>query len=163
MRRHHPEGGVIVLAIQSWKKVAARTLLGLAVAAAGCAEKKKDAPFDPKVCMQQIPDKMAGMRILRGPRTEKSLIADMRTSECNAQVLYRKMSPGTPPGRIVFEISVEYTGEASKVDIIESTVSSERLEQEIRDFIMDSDFMPWSRHEDAAVFRYTMDFESRRD
>lgn len=127
---------------------------------AGCAKKEPHPPFDPKTCMKQIPDNMVGLSILVGPRTKKSIISDMRESECNAQVLHRQMRSTAKLGKIVFEISVEYTGETSRVDIIESTVSSQVFEREVSDFIMDSDFKPWTRHDDAAVFRYTMHFDS---
>ncbi|SHI79649.1 hypothetical protein SAMN02745165_00909 [Malonomonas rubra DSM 5091] len=114
-------------------------------------------PFDATTCLEDIPEKVRGLQVLQGPRTENSIIADMRPAVCNAQVLFNQMleqGDDLPAGELRYRVQVEYTGEAGVVELLDDSIGSNHLATEVRDFIMDSDFVNWSRHDDDAVFIY---------
>jgi hypothetical protein len=62
------------------------------------------------------------------------------------------------PGRVVFRVVVEYTGEVIAVSIEESTIKSNTFLHKMSDFIMDTDFVIWARNDTDAVFLYPVDF-----
>ena len=84
----------------------------------------------------------------------------MRPSFCSAHALYKLMKRDVISGSVVFKVTVEYTGEVNDVSIDKSTIRADRFLREISDFIMDSDFKAWARHDDDTVFLYPMRFHS---
>ena len=152
------------------KNLLLRVLIGSAigimgtVSCGGEADSKKEeavALFDPKTCFDELPESLDGLKIIQGPRTVTNIIQDMRTAECNAYELFRQMRNSVREGEIVFRIAVEYTGEVARVDIEKDTVGYERFSRDVSDFIMDSDFSGWVRHDDDTVFLYPMRFSFR--
>ena len=126
--------------------------LSLFLLLAACAK-----PFDPTTCLEHLPAKVSGLQVLQGPRTEKSIIADMRPTVCNAQVLFNQMlaqGEKLVAGELRYRVRVEYTGEVGAAELLDDEIGSKRLALKVRDFIMDSDFVNWDRHDDDAVFIY---------
>ncbi|KIH75914.1 hypothetical protein SAMN05660860_02728 [Geoalkalibacter ferrihydriticus] len=129
--------------------------------ASGCSQ-PRPTTFDPRECLEIIPKRVEGLKVIQGPRTELSLIADMRSAVCNGQVLFNLLRAQGEPlhaGLILVRVRVEYTGEPIAVEVLETTVSSETLADRVSDFIMDSDFIPWARHEKDTIFDYPIYFE----
>jgi hypothetical protein len=117
--------------------------------------------FDPKHCFEIIPDHVEGLKILAGPRTEKSIIRDMVPVICHGHALFEHIkSKGKEinPGTILFRVVVEYTGEVQNVKVEETTIQSEAFIREVSDFIMDTDFVFWKRHDTDTVFLYPAKF-----
>jgi len=122
---------------------------------------KKLTKFDHVKCMDTVPSRIKGLRVLSGPRTEKSIIHDMVPVNCYAQVLFRKMqSDGEDinAGDVIFRVTVEYTGEAYTSSVEETTIRSKRFIQSVADMIMNHDFGSWARHSEDSVFLYPMSF-----
>lgn len=119
------------------------------------------ASFNPKTCLEQVPDSVDGLEIIQGPRTKQNIAADMHPAFCNGQVLLKLMNDGGKPvqaGTVWFKVSVEYTGEVSSVEIVKSEIESRDFLKKVSDMIMDSDFTPWQRHDEDAGFIYPMTF-----
>jgi hypothetical protein len=111
--------------------------------------------------MDHVPADVAGLIIEAGPRTKTSVIRDMVPACCNAQVLFQRMKAEDPtlkPGRIVFRVVVEYTGEVLSVDIEETEIESLRFKRRVSDFIMDTDFVSWAPSDTETVFHYPVRF-----
>ena len=124
-------------------------------------EPKKNTKFDHVKCMDTIPSKVKGLKILSGPRTQKSIIHDMVPVGCYAQVLFRKMKANGEDinaGDALFRVTVEYTGEAYGSSVEETTIQSKRFVQRVADMIMDHDFVGWKLDSEDAVFLYPMSF-----
>jgi len=145
---------------KSWRRWCAYLLILLAVvgAAVGWATRPDGTAYDPKTCLEQIPSDIEGLQILQGQRTKESVIRDMVPVFCNAEVLFSMMRTKVRPGRIVFKVSVEYNGEVTEVEIDESTIGSNEFAREVSDFVMDTDFISWARHDENTVFLYPMAF-----
>jgi hypothetical protein len=62
-------------------------------------------------------------------------------------------------GYIVFRVVVEYTGEVAYVGIEETTIQSKLFLREVRDFIMDTDFVLWGGDDSDTVFLYPAKFD----
>jgi hypothetical protein len=127
----------------------------------GCASPSQKSSFDPKTCLENIPSRVNGLEIIDGPRTEQSLIRDMMPAICSGQALFRHMKAkgeSINPGRVVFKVRVEWTGEVISVTAAESSIQSKKFLREVSDFIMDSDFVAWSRHDDDTIFLYPANF-----
>jgi len=122
---------------------------------------KKHTKFDHVNCMDTVPSRIKGLKVLSGPRTEKSIIHDMVPVNCYAQYLFRKMkSEGEDinAGDVIFRVAVEYTGEAYTSSVEETTIQSKRFVQRVADMIMDHDFVGWKLDSEDAVFLYPMSF-----
>jgi hypothetical protein len=127
-----------------------------------CETPTRQAAFDPKTCLETVPKRVKGLQILEGPRSENSIIQDMVFPICNARALFRQLQSkgdGINPGRAVFLVTVEYTGEVIAVGVQESTIESEAFLRKVSDFIMDTDFVPWTRNDIDAVFLYPVAFK----
>jgi hypothetical protein len=128
------------------------TLIGLSACTSA-----SHRPFDPKTCMETVPRKVPGLEILQGPRSKASIIRDMVPVVCNAKVLFLKMKErgeDIDGGPVVFRVRVEYTGEVAAVSVLETRIGSARFLREVSDFIMDTDFVGWARHDTDTVFLY---------
>jgi hypothetical protein len=126
-----------------------------------CTPRPQTAAFDPRTCLDIIPEHVDGLQILAGPRSARNIIHDMVPPVCNGRALYRTMQPRDPklgPGTVSFHVTVEYTGEVVGVSILETTIRSGTFLRELRDFIMDSDFTPWARSDIDSVFIYPIRF-----
>jgi hypothetical protein len=126
-----------------------------------CATQTKQAEFDPKTCLEIIPEHVKGLKIIEGPRSEKSIIRDMVFPICNGHVLFgqiRSEGENIQPGIVVFRVVVEYTGEVLAVSVQESTVGSDQFIRKVSDFIMDTDFVGWTRNDTDTVFLYPVHF-----
>lgn len=127
----------------------------------GCAAPNQNTKLDPKTCLETIPSHVEGLQILQGPRTQPSLIRDMVPAVCNGRALYRRMQTKrnpVNPGRVVFKVRVEWTGEVYDAAVAETTISSRNFLREVSDFIIDSDFVVWSRHDTDTIFLYPVTF-----
>jgi hypothetical protein len=132
------------------------TLIGLS-ACTGASHR----PFDPKTCMETVPRRVPGLEILQGPRTRASVIRDMVPVVCNAKMLFlrmKKRGEDIEGGTVVFRVRVEYTGEVAAAAVAETRIGSARFLREVSDFIMDTDFVGWARHDTDTVFLYPMTF-----
>jgi hypothetical protein len=126
-----------------------------------CASPAQKSPFDPKNCFENIPSHVKGLKIIEGPRTEQSIIRDMVPAVCRGQALFKHMTSSGDsinPGRVVFKVRVEWNGEVNNVSIVESSVQSNKFLREVSDFIMDFDFVAWSRHDTDTIFFYPANF-----
>ncbi len=126
-----------------------------------CAAPTKQPVFDPKTCLEEIPVHVKGLKIVSGPRTEKSIIRDMVPAICGGHALFEHMkSKGhkIKAGHVVFRVVVEYTGEVGYVGVEETTIESEFFIREVRDFIMDKDFILWGGDDADTVFLYPATF-----
>lgn len=144
---------------QSRKKIFYTGVLFLALS--GCATDSKNPAFDPKTCLEQVPESVPDLQILQGPRSEQSIILDMQTSYCNGQVLLKLMHEKghqMKPGNVTFKVVVEYTGEVISAKVIESEIRSKEFLGKVSDMIMDSDFAPWQRHDEDTEFIFPMTF-----
>lgn len=143
------------------KQIITAGVLLMLQAGAGCSSLETPPQFDPKTCLEEPPTPVEGMQVIHGPRTPQSVLADMRFVSCNGQVLFKQLNErGEPlvPGEVVFRVQVEYTGEVIAAEVIESTIVSRKFERRLSDMIMDTDFSPWQRHDEDAVFVYPMRF-----
>lgn len=132
-------------------------LLGLG----GCSSHGEREMFNPKTCLQEVPQTVPGVRIISGPRGEKNVVADMQSAYCNAQMLFmlmNKKGQRVAPGEVLFQVTVEYTGEVMSVEVVESNIDSADFLRKITDMIRGTDFSPWERHDDDALFIYPMSF-----
>lgn len=135
--------------------------VALCLIAVACAAPTRKAAHEPKTCLETIPHHVEGLEILQGPRTEQSIIRDMVPAVCNGQVLFKHMrsqSDSIDAGRVVFKVRVEWTGEVYDVAVAETTIQSKKFLREVSDFIMDSDFVIWSRHDTDTIFLYPASF-----
>lgn len=117
--------------------------------------------FSHRECLDTIPKKVLGLKVLTGPRTEKSLIQDMVPVVCYCRVVLEKLkSTGekVPSGKVIFRIAVEYTGEVYRAEIVETSIQSQQFLRKISDIIMDTDFVNWVRNDTDTVFLYPMSF-----
>lgn len=115
--------------------------------------------FDSKECLETLPQHVLGLQVLAGPRTAQSIIRDMRPAVCNAQVLFNRMRAAgddLAAGQVEFRVTVEYTGEVTAVNVLSSTIASDQFVRKVTDFIMASDFVNWTRHEEDALFVYPL-------
>lgn len=128
----------------------------------GCSSHSQSPVFNPKTCLQEIPQTVPGVRIINGPRTEKNIVAGMQPAYCNGQMLFmllnEKEEQITPPGEVLFQVTVEYTGEVISAEVVESNIDATDFLKKIENMIMDTDFSPWARHDDDAQFIYPMTF-----
>lgn len=118
-------------------------------------------PFDPRRCIETIPDSVQGLLIENGPRTKASIIRDMVPVICNGQVLFNQMKSKDPeliPGTVVFRVMVEYTGEVNAVDVVKTDIQSASFTRRASDFIMDMDFVNWAPGDIDTVFIYPAHF-----
>jgi hypothetical protein len=132
----------------------------ISISFSGCGFQARKASFDPRRCMEEVPDDVDGLTIVQGPRTKASIIRDMVPVICNGQVLFNNMKSEDPelnPGAVVFRVVVEYTGEVIAVDVVETGIQSDRFTREVSDFIMDTDFVNWAR-DIETVFIYPAHF-----
>jgi hypothetical protein len=126
-----------------------------------CTTPTQRAAFNPKTCLEIIPHDVKGLTVIEGPRTEQSIIRDMVPAICSGKALFKHMESrdeSIKPGRVVFKVSVEWTGEVNRVITKESSIQSKKFLRKVSDFIMDSDFVVWSRHDTDTVFLYPVDF-----
>jgi hypothetical protein len=143
--------------MEKWQKHVASLLISASFLSAGCQSLTAD-PFDAAECLDRVPKRVAGLKIEQGPRSELSIIHDMRLAVCNGQVLFHKSEPAIANGRILLRVRVEYNGEVLSAEVVESTMGSNELEKKIADFVMDTDFPPWARHKQEAIFFYPVIF-----
>jgi hypothetical protein len=117
--------------------------------------------LDPKNCLDTIPQRVEGLTILEGPRTEQSIIRDMVPAICYGHFLFGRMKSSgeeVNPGVVVFRVVVEYTGEVYGVTVEETTIQSKLFLRRASDFIVDTDFVPWARDETDTAFLYPVEF-----
>jgi hypothetical protein len=128
----------------------------------GCGSHSQSPVFNPKTCLQEVPQTVPGVRIIRGPRTLKNIVAGMQSAYCNGQMLFmllnEKEGKITPPGEVLFQVTVEYTGEVKSAEVVQSDIDATDFLRKIKDMIMATDFSPWARHDDDAQFIYPMTF-----
>lgn len=127
----------------------------------GCSGLDNTPAFNPKTCLQENPQEVHGLQIIRGPRSKQSVIVDMQSPYCNGQVLFKMVNTSghqVSSGRAVFKVTVEYTGEVIAAEVVESSGMDESFLQKISDIIMDTDFSPWQRDDEDSEFLYPMTF-----
>ena len=126
-----------------------------------CASTHPKEPFHFQKCMDTIPDRVKELKILSGPRTKQSIIHDMVPIVCRGQALFYEMTSkeeGINPGRDVFRVQVEWTGEVYSAIAVKNTTGSKKFARTVSDFIMNSDFVAWSRDDTDSFFLYPVDF-----
>jgi hypothetical protein len=146
--------------VHSFSKLIGIGLVGVLLFSA-CAIREPRSAFDPKKCIENIPNRVEGLTIVSGPRTEKSIIRQMVPIICNGQVLFNRMSSEgqeLEPGFVLFRVVVEYTGEVSEVKVVETTIQSKKFIQSVSVFIRDADFVFWGADHDDTVFLYPARF-----
>lgn len=129
----------------------------------GCSGIDNRPSYNPKTCLEDVPKTAAGVRIIHGPRGERNVLYDMQTVYCNAQMLFKLMNEKkseVSPGEVLFQVTVEYTGEVSAVEVLESSIVSALFLRRIKDMIMDTDFSPWMRGDEDTRFDYPMSFNN---
>jgi len=127
----------------------------------GCGNLNDRPVFNPKTCLQEVPQTVPGVRVISGPRNEKNIVADMQPAYCNGQMLFmllNKKEERVLPGEVLFQVTVEYTGEVISAKVVETNIDATEFLRKIKDMIMDTDFSPWPRHDDDAQFIYPMTF-----
>jgi hypothetical protein len=127
----------------------------------GCTVQTKNSSFDAQQCLDDIPRRVPGLKIISGPRTEESIIRDMVAPICYGRGLFARMKSNDQEldrGSVVFRVVVEYTGEVYKVTVEQTTIQSEEFLRRVSDFIMDTDFVYWARHDKDTVFLYPVTF-----
>lgn len=130
-----------------------------------CATPSKQGPIDLVQCLDSIPKKVEGLKILSGPRSERSIIHDLVPAICYGHVLYDKMKASGEDinaGQIVMRVAVEYTGEVYEASVVETTIGSERFVKKVSDYIMDTDFVGWARDKSDTEFIYKVAFGRKR-
>lgn len=143
--------------------VAVMVVMVVSLITSACVSPTRQSRFDPKTCMQSVPDHIDGLRIVQGPRTEKNIIRDMVPAVCNGQVLFRLMQAGDATlecGSVVFRVVVEYTGEVRSVTVHETTIASETFLKKVCEMVESSDFTPWTRNDTDTLFFYPVFFGS---
>jgi hypothetical protein len=111
--------------------------------------------------MHTFPRKVEGLSILQGPRSEPSIIHDMVPIVCRGHALFHDMvSKGETlnPGRVVFKVRVEWTGEVYSAAAVENATGSRAFVRIVSDFITNSDFVGWSRDDTDSIFLYPVEF-----
>jgi hypothetical protein len=117
--------------------------------------------FNYTKCPENIPRRVKGLKIISGPRSEKNIIRDMVSPICSGHALFKHMkSKGQEinPGYVVFRVVVEYTGEVAYAGIEETTIQSKTFLREVKDFIMDTDFIFWGEDDKDTIFLYPATF-----
>ena len=128
---------------------------------AACMLNTRRTSFDPKKCLEDIPRRVKGLKIVSGPRTEKNLIREMVPAICSGHLLFKDMKTKgeeISPGYVVLHVIVEYTGEVAYVGIEETTIQSETFLREIKNFVMERDFVSWGADDRDTVFLYPVTF-----
>jgi hypothetical protein len=126
-----------------------------------CVLHTQRVSFDPKKCLENIPRRVKGLKIVSGPRTERNIIRDMVPAVCSGHALFKYMKTKgeeISPGYVVLHVAVEYTGEVAYVKIEETTIQSEKFLREIKDFVMETDFVLWGADDGDTVFLYPVIF-----
>lgn len=126
-----------------------------------CVPHMTRAPFDPRKCLEDVPRHVNGLKVLSGPRSEQSIIRDMRRAVCNGYVLFEQMQARDKtlrPGRVVFRVVVEYTGEVYGVTVEETTIQSDAFLARVSEFILGTDFIFWGGDDSETVFLYPVRF-----
>ncbi|MBN1932263.1 MAG: hypothetical protein JW786_11710 [Desulfobacterales bacterium] len=126
-----------------------------------CALQMEKPPFDARNCLENVPRHVEGLKILSGPRSERSIICDMRQAVCNGQVLFEHFQAKDKTlqsGRVVFRVLVEYTGEVYSVTVEDNTIKSGELLYRVSQFIMGTDFIFWGGDDSETIFLYPMQF-----
>lgn len=80
---------------------------------------------------------------------------------CSGHALFKHMKTKGQeinPGCVVFRVVVEYTGEVAYAGIEETTIQSKTFLREVKDFIMDTDFVLWGRDDEDTTFLYPVTF-----
>jgi len=143
-------------------RLAVFLLIGMIGTASACTPLSEPVHFDPEICMETVPQALEGLKIFSGSRTEQNILRDMVSPICNAHVLFQQMSEQDStlqPGKAVFKVTVEYTGEVYAAEVVESAGLSEQFLRKAADLIMDTDFVSWvEEKEDATVFLYPVHF-----
>ncbi len=126
-----------------------------------CTPHMTRAPFDPRKCLEDVPRHVKGLKVLSGPRSEQSIIRDMRRAVCNGHVLFEQMQARDKtlrPGRVVFRVVVEYTGEVCGVRVEETNIQADAFLNRVSGFIMSTDFVIWGADDSDSVFLYPIQF-----
>ncbi len=126
-----------------------------------CAPHMKRAPFDPRKCLEDVPRHVKGLKVLSGPRSEQSIIRDMRRAVCNGHVLFGHMqaeNKSFQSGRVLFRVVVEYPGEVYGVTVEETTIQSDAFLARVSEFILGTDFIFWGGDDSDSVFLYPIQF-----
>ena len=127
-----------------------------------CTPRINRNPFDLRKCLEKIPNRVKGLKIISGPRSKQSIIRDMVPVVCSGRALFMNMNKNGKEinkGYILFKILVEYTGEVNKVSVEEKTIQSDEFLRRVSDFIMDKDFVFWGEDERDTVFLYPIHFD----
>ena len=142
------------------KQIVIAALL-LIVFVSSCSWSTRSQPYTHQKCLDVIPKDVKGLKIIAGPRTRQSLIRDMVPVVCYSRVWRGKMiaqGEDFPSGRIVFRVTIEYTGEVTLVEAVETTLGSDKLVRHVSDLIMDTDFVGWARCDTDTIFLYPISF-----
>lgn len=126
-----------------------------------CLGQKIQTSFDPKTCLEIVPERVKGLQIIKGPRNEKSIIRDMVFPICNGHALFQRIQSeggGINPGTVVFYVVVEYTGEVMSVSVKGNTIHSKYFTRRVSDFIMNTDFVLSSPNDVDSEFIYPVQF-----
>lgn len=127
----------------------------------GCSSHSDSPVFNPKTCLQEVPQTVPGVRIISGPRPEKNIIANMQPAYCNGQVLLKLMNESgktVSTGTVWYKVTAEYNGEVISAEVIKSEIQSPEFLRNVSDMITDLDFTPWQRHDQDAEFIFPMTF-----
>jgi hypothetical protein len=118
-------------------------------------------PFSMEACLNSIPDKVKGLEIHEGSRSEASIIRDMQPVVCGATALYAKMmdeGEAVGEGCMTFQVVVEYNGEVISVRIIASDITHSAFRNKLIDMISELDFVSWPRQDTDTLFIFPMNF-----
>ena len=77
---------------RSWWPVLAIAVMAIAA----CTSHTPTASFDPRHCMEVIPETVDGLTVVEGPRTKASIIRDMVPVVCNGHVRFDRMLATDP-------------------------------------------------------------------
>jgi hypothetical protein len=142
--------------------VGAAAAASLLIAACDSPHSRSSEPISYKDCVDNVPDSVRGLKLLSGPRSEKSVVRDMTPAICSGHVLFERMradGQGIEPGSVVLRVVVEYTGEVNQVTIEETTIQSDVFLSKLRSLVLNTDFVMWRDDHDAdSEFLYPAHF-----
>lgn len=127
-----------------------------------CASYTKESNFSPRTCIETVPERVEGLLVQKGARSDESIRRDMQLAYCNGQMLLRAMNERgeqVDGGTVLVKARVEYTGEVIAAEIIDTDIQSERFLRRIADFVMDTDFTSWQRSDEDSEFIYPLRFD----
>jgi hypothetical protein len=123
-----------------------------------------DKPFSLKACLDSVPAKVDGLKVIKGSRSKKSIIKDMVPVVCRGEALFKRLQAegeAIEPGAVTFQVTIEFNGEVIQAKIADTTIASKKFNTYVTRCITGIDFAPWQREDIDTVFIYPAYFGKR--